>query len=153
MIDYILVRQKDKEDIRVTKAMCGAECWTDHRLLLAKLNLKIKPIRRPQSSKSHKKLNIQKILQQATKDQLAEEMSKQLETLQTSNDIEEDWKLLKEITYSTALSVLGSTQRKHEDWFDQNDEEIGILLEKKHASHKALLSDQTSIAKKTAFNK
>ena len=153
MIDYILVRQKDKEDIRVTKAMCGAECWTDHRLLLAKLNLKIKPIRRPQSSKSHKKLNIQKILQQSTKDQLAEEMSKQLETLQTSNDIEEDWKLLKEITYSTALSVLGPTQRKHQDWFDQNDEEIGILLEKKHASHKALLSDPTSIAKKTAFNK
>ena len=151
MIDYILVRQRDRDDIRVTKAMCGAECWTDHRLLLTKLNLKIAKSRRPQSSKAQKKLNIQKFQQPTTKEEFAAEMSKQLESLQTSNNIEQDWEQLKELTYSTALSVLGPTQRKHQDWFDQNDEEIGKLLATKHACHKALLDDPNSTAKKTAF--
>ena len=29
LIDYIIVRRKGRQDVRVTKAMCGAECWTD----------------------------------------------------------------------------------------------------------------------------
>ena len=35
LIDYVIVRRKDRQDVRVTKTMCGADCWTDHRLLLA----------------------------------------------------------------------------------------------------------------------
>ena len=33
MIDYVITRKNDASDVRVTKSMCGAECWTDHRLL------------------------------------------------------------------------------------------------------------------------
>ena len=36
IIDYVLVSRKDRQDVRVTKAMCGAECWTDHRLVISK---------------------------------------------------------------------------------------------------------------------
>ena len=30
LIDYVLTRKKDQKDVRVTKAMCGAKCWTSH---------------------------------------------------------------------------------------------------------------------------
>ena len=40
-----ITRKKDAKDIRVTKAMCGTDCWTDHRLILSKVNLKIAPKR------------------------------------------------------------------------------------------------------------
>ena len=30
LIDYVIVRQRDRQDVRVTKAMCVAECWTHH---------------------------------------------------------------------------------------------------------------------------
>ena len=33
LIDYVIVRKTDIQDVRVTKAMRGAECWTDHRLI------------------------------------------------------------------------------------------------------------------------
>ncbi|XP_068674690.1 craniofacial development protein 2-like [Montipora foliosa] len=46
LIDYIVTRQCDRQDIRVTKSKCGAECWTDHRLIVSKLNMSIKPTRR-----------------------------------------------------------------------------------------------------------
>lgn len=46
LIDYVIVRKKDRQDVRVTKSMCGlglADCWTDHRLIISKLNLHISP--------------------------------------------------------------------------------------------------------------
>ena len=48
LIDYVIVRRKDRQDVRVTKTMCGADCWTDHRLVVSKLNLRIQPVRRTQ---------------------------------------------------------------------------------------------------------
>ena len=36
LIDYIIVRQEDRSDVRITKSMCSADCWTDHRLLVSK---------------------------------------------------------------------------------------------------------------------
>ena len=43
LIDYVIVRRKDRQDVRVTKTMCDADCWTDHRLVVSKLNLRIQP--------------------------------------------------------------------------------------------------------------
>ena len=43
LIDFIIVRQRDIRDVRVTRAMRGAECWTDHRLVRAVLTLHIAP--------------------------------------------------------------------------------------------------------------
>ena len=45
----------------MTKAMCGADCWTDHRLLISRLNFFIQPKRRPQGQKVAKKLNTTKL--------------------------------------------------------------------------------------------
>ena len=38
LIDYVIVQRTDRQDFRVTKTMCGADCWTDHRLVVSKLN-------------------------------------------------------------------------------------------------------------------
>lgn len=58
LIDYVIVRRKDRQDVRVTKAMPSADCWTDHRLIISKLSLHIKPKRRPQGNKAvMKKIN------------------------------------------------------------------------------------------------
>ena len=32
LIDYVTEWRTDRQDVRVTKTMCGADCWTDHRL-------------------------------------------------------------------------------------------------------------------------
>ena len=61
LIDYILVRQEDRSDVRVTKSMCGTDCWTNHRLLVSKLNLTVQPQKRPQGQKLPKKLNVAKL--------------------------------------------------------------------------------------------
>ena len=42
--------------------------------------------------------------------------------------------------------------RKHQDWFDENDEEIKGLLEEKHQKHKAYLSDTSLVSNKAAYS-
>ena len=45
----------------MTKIMCGADCWTDHRLIVSNLYLKIQPARRPQGKKGPKRLDVSKL--------------------------------------------------------------------------------------------
>ena len=58
LIDYVIVRARDRQDVKVTKAMCGADCWTDQRLIVSKMKLHLQSKRRPQGEKVQKKLNI-----------------------------------------------------------------------------------------------
>ena len=43
LIDFIVVGQRDIRDVCVTRAVRGAECWTDHRLVRAVMALHIAP--------------------------------------------------------------------------------------------------------------
>ena len=58
LIDYIIVRRRDRRDVRVTRAVCGAECWTDHCLTISKLSIRFQPKTRPQDKKAPKRLSI-----------------------------------------------------------------------------------------------
>ena len=153
LIDYVIVRRKDRQDIRVTKAMCGAECWTDHRLILSKLNLHIQPLRRPQGKKTLKRLAVNKLKSNDVKQLLIDSLDKQLESVSLENqNVETAWSTLRETVYNTAYECLGPSVKKHKDWFDENCSEISQLLDEKQKAHKALLDDPSSAAKKQALN-
>ena len=123
LIDYVIVRRKDRQDVRVTKTMCGADCWTDHRLVVSKLNLHIQPARRPQGKK---------VLKQNSKKQaFINSICSRLEAMEHRSD--------DPLIHSSAMDSLGPVSRKHQDWFDENDEEIHGLLEEKHQNTKHTL--------------
>ena len=63
-----------------------------------------------------------------------------------SDDPEENWIVFRDTVHDS----LGPVSRKHQDWFDENDEEIQGLLEEKHQNHKAYLSDTSSVSNKAA---
>ena len=46
------MRLSDRRDVHLTRAMRGAECWTDHRLVRASIQLNIRPpVRKRQPKK------------------------------------------------------------------------------------------------------
>lgn len=102
LIDYVVVWKRDRQDVCVTKTMCSAECWTDHHLIVSKLKIRIQPKRRPQGQKAPKHLNTIKL-------GFAERMEANLESASLTNqNVENDWKTLSELIYSTATEILGS---------------------------------------------
>ena len=111
LIDYIITRKKDAKDIRVTKAMCRADCWTDHRLILSKVNLKIVPKRCPQGKKVFKKLDMSRLKHKPTAEVLHSDLNKKLENLTLGDALVEDnWTAFKDIVYSTAFEHLGPSK-------------------------------------------
>ena len=150
LIDYIITRSVDKQDIRVTRSMCGADCWTDHRLIISKCRLHIQPPRRPQGQKVVKRLNVSRL--KLCSEQLIQDLDAKLSTMPNDrNSIDERWAAFRNAVYTTSLEHLGQAKRNHQDWFDENEEEIQALLAEKRNLLRAFQNDPTSLAKKTAF--
>ena len=152
LLDYVITRKADRRDFRVTKSMCGANCWTDHRLVISKVTFQVLPKRRPQGKNTAKRLDVSKLKCSETKDKFIRSLDSKLTNgASVQGDVEEVWKELRDVVYSTAAEHLGHTTRKQQDWFDENDEEIQTLLKKKNNLHRAHQNDPSSISKKAAF--
>ena len=54
--------------------------------------------------------------------------------------------------HSSAATTLGHPSRKHQDWVDENDDEIQRLLEVNRRLHKAQQDDTSSVSKKAAYS-
>ena len=70
----------------MTKTMCGAECWTDHRLVVSKLNLRIQPARRPQDKKAPKRLDVSKLNHDSMRQAFINDISNQLGAMNLSSE-------------------------------------------------------------------
>ena len=80
LIDYVIVRKRDMQDVRVTKSMCGVEYWTDHRFIVSKLNIRIHHERRPQGKKAPARLNITMLKNIITKQPFVDTLEKRLDS-------------------------------------------------------------------------
>ena len=78
VIDWVIVLRTDRQDVRVTRTMCGADCWTDHIFVVSKLNLRIQPARRPQGKKVPKRLDISKLNHDSMRQAFINDTSNQL---------------------------------------------------------------------------
>ena len=70
----------------------------------------------------------------------------------SSEDPEENWTVFQKVVHSSVATTIGHPARKHQDWFDENDEEIKLLLEEKRCLHKTHQDDISSVSKKAAYN-
>ena len=156
------MRRKDRQAVRLTKTMCGADCWTDHRLVASKLNQRIQPSRRPQGKKVPKRLDFSKLKQDSKRQAFINDICSRLDAMELRlDDPEENWTVFRDTVHSLAMDSLGPVSRKHQDWFDEEiqglledwfDEEIQGLLEEKHQKHKTYLSDTSSVSNNVAYS-
>nr|VZI40137.1 unnamed protein product [Spirometra erinaceieuropaei] len=133
LLDYVLVRRRDQRDVLVTKAIAGADGWTDHRLVISKMRIRLQPRRRPQGKRPP-----------AHHLHFSNELAQRLDNLPIADaaaaenaSVENRWCQLRDTVQATALAVLGRAPRQHQDWFDDNDAAIRNMLAEKNRLHKA----------------
>ncbi|XP_047112328.1 craniofacial development protein 2-like [Schistocerca piceifrons] len=128
LLDYVIVRKKDLGDVLVTRAMRGAQGWTDHRLVRSKLKITLKTPRRA-SHKIPTKLSC-KILANDQTMRAKQDEKFGVDGLLTSESatVDEQWSAYASRLRGCASEVLGKPQKKHQDWFDDSDPEIRKLI-------------------------
>ncbi|BHF71071.1 hypothetical protein SprV_0401412500 [Sparganum proliferum] len=43
LLDFVVVQRRDQRDVLVTKAIPGADGWTDHRLVISEMRIRLQP--------------------------------------------------------------------------------------------------------------
>ena len=74
------------QSITLIKTICGADCWTDHRLVVRKLNLRIQPVLRHQGKKAPKRLNVRKLNQHGMRQVFLMDICNQLGAFNLSSE-------------------------------------------------------------------
>ena len=143
LLDYVIVRSSQVREIRITRAMRGAECWTDHRLIISKMHATIRPPNR--RSRRGRRIDCamlkdpNKRLEFAAKSRVAVENTTADESTAVAQWDEFARKLL-----DAAEETLGTQRPKDRDWFSDNAEEIKAILKRKNDAHTATLRNPFS---------
>ena len=144
LLDYIITRKSQTRETLVTRAMRGADCWTDHRLILAKMRLQIRP--RPRRSGTVKKLNCDSLRNPQVRESyenMVQELTQEIDG-QESDSLSTKWDNLATRLMAAAQDILGVSTRKHRDWFRESSHEISALLSEKNEAHQAALRNPSS---------
>ena len=139
MVDFIITRCRDKMDIHSTRAMRGANCWTDHQMLRSKVAFRIRQVSKPT------KLNTAKLSTTSHRESSEQEMDSALAQWEEKENstLDEEWAALQQVMYNTAKTYLGKPDRKHQVWFDPNDQELQTLMSKRDQAHQRICKPGT----------
>ena len=144
MIDFIITRCRDKMDIHSTRAMRGANCWSSsllHQMLRSKVVFRIRQKHKRQSTNKPTKLNTAKLNTTSHRESFEQEMDSPLGQWEEKENStpDEEWAALQQVVYTTAKTYLGKPDRKHQVWFDLNDQELQALMSRRDQAHQRVL--------------
>ena len=133
LIAFVIVKQRDIQDIRITHTTHGAECWTDHRLVRPILKLHIVPTQCKHPKFIRSPFNMARLSHPYHCNRFWEPFDERLKASAShAEDSSENWCQFKKIITETAKTVLGTKKCEHQDWFDENDEFTTQLLHVKN---------------------
>ncbi|KAK3895531.1 hypothetical protein Pcinc_000769 [Petrolisthes cinctipes] len=131
--------------------MPGADdCWTDHRLLISRLNFKTqRPPRRTPDSIPHRRFDCDKLRNPQLAQNFREACERHLIDPVDQASVEDHWTTLRDAMTRAAEETIGFVSKKNQDWFDENDETISLLIEAKRQTRLILENQPTAVNKRT----
>jgi len=121
LLDHVIVRRSERRDVHLTRAMRGAECWTDHRLVRASIQLNVRPPVRKQQPK--KRMDVRACDDPLKVDLLRENIFAKLQSLPDTDPLVQrdtealtaEWTDLSRCFMDAATASLGFSTKKHQD--------------------------------------
>ena len=149
MIDLVVMRAKQRVCCKDVQVMRGANCWTDHRLVRAKLKVAL-PRKCVRGERKMLPFAVHRLSDFGMRDDYRKALESMLEEEPHSpnQSSEENWTVLKSCIVSAAEKTVGRGKRRQPEWFEENAEELMPLIEVKNEAQKRMLSTNSVGAKR-----
>ncbi|XP_023224327.1 craniofacial development protein 2-like [Centruroides sculpturatus] len=108
-IDFILINHRYRNTITNIKTYPGADCGSDHNLLLSVIRVKLKHIKR---NRNDKRLRIDDLKINNIREKYESMTNNRLQNLNLEGNVEELWENMKGEIKESAYQVLGEERRK-----------------------------------------
>lgn len=108
LLDYVIVYRRDACDVKISRIMRGAECWTNYRLVRSMLNLYIAPVQHKNPKRVQKKLKVASLKHPDVKERYQSHLEDALTAHgPLTRDPTEKWNQFKQLVTESANAVLG----------------------------------------------
>ena len=112
LIDYAVCRRRDIRDVRITRAMQRAECWTDQHLVKSILSLHITPTRRKTAKSCRPTFDTAKLKQLELSRMFAKDLDDKLTARRPlSGPPPQQWEQLKTLVTESAKLTIGPNKK------------------------------------------
>ncbi|CAH8456273.1 unnamed protein product [Dicrocoelium dendriticum] len=151
LLDYVIVRQRDMREVRITRVMRGAECGTDHKLVRTKFYINVYKSSYFPANSNRRKYNVRALMSAEKRQALEDAIRTRLGEDDSSASVSVLWDHLKKQVTIATEETIGCTNCKRPDWFDENSLTIGPLVRAKNAAFIASEVDPNNTMKSNAF--
>ena len=152
MIDFIITRYRDKMVIHSIQVMRGANCWTDHQVLRSKVAIRIGQTHSRQGTSKPTKLNTATLSIFSHRESFEQQIySAFAQCEKESSTPGEEWTDLHQVVYNTAKTYLVKPDRKHQDRFDRNNQELHNLMSRTDQAHQRVLQTRSTRSTTAAY--
>lgn len=148
-IDHICINRKFRRSLLDVRVKRGADAGSDHHLLAAKLQLKLKRCNNPTNTRT--KFNTQLFQDIGTTELYQTTLQNRFQALQEEQhkSVEEHWSNLKNIWKEACLEVVGRKATNHKPWLSTNT----LKKIEERRTKKDTLNKSKTRAKKAAAHK
>jgi len=133
-IDYLLTRKGDRNMVKDVKVIPGESCVSQHRLLVGGFEVERKSFKKVRYKS---KLRVWKLKNKDIQNSFQEELRKSEEVWAAAPDVEEKWKVMREVLLDATEKTCGWTKgaRRHQETWWWNDE-VDLAIKRKRESFK-----------------
>lgn len=143
LLDYVIVRRRDIKEVRTTKARLDIECWTDHRIVVSKIQLSLKTKHKRFRKNRRRHIRVERLTDPEVTNQLKATVENSLANISFSNPPTSDsyWTQLKKSIQDASIETLGLREVKRQpDWFNENAAHIEQVLERKRRALQTMIN-------------
>uniref|UniRef100_A0A8D8VT20 Craniofacial development protein 2 n=1 Tax=Cacopsylla melanoneura TaxID=428564 RepID=A0A8D8VT20_9HEMI len=138
MIDYIIVRQAQRSNVKKCRTMRSAQCETDHHLVRAKIAVKPKIVQNKRQGPVY--YDSRCLKDEAICTNFEESVRNHTGNITEQTNVEFMWNAFKDTITKAAAETMQKKKPNLADWFDESDIEIKKLLELKKKAYEKFLS-------------
>ncbi|VVC31221.1 Endonuclease/exonuclease/phosphatase [Cinara cedri] len=142
-IDHVLIQTRYRSTIHDVRSHRGADCDTDHYLVIAKLRSKLKSQSRLKQGK-RAKLNLELLKDENVRKNYENEVMKNLKENNVQMDVDLDWEKVSNAVKKAAATSIGELKRSKNTW---NNDVCRIVVDKRRKAIDNFIKHNSQITK------